>query len=69
METQFMQPRFIKLTLHAHNKSIYLNTSMIGDISQSEGYTIVGHLTHNNGGFKVKETIEEILVLIHKIDD
>ena len=46
---------------------------MIGDLSEVEErdfnrelkiYTCVGHLTHNNGGFKVIESVKEIAKLI-----
>ena len=59
------KPRFIELTSMITKKSIYLNVDMIGDIMQDEGYTRVGHLTHNNGGFKVTQDAEEILDLIN----
>ena len=57
--------RFIELTSMITKKPIYLNIDMIGDIIQDEGYTRVGHLTHNNGGFKVTQDAEEILDLIN----
>jgi hypothetical protein len=46
---------------------------MIGSLSDVEEkdfnrepkkYTSVGHITHNNGGFKVIESVEEILKLL-----
>jgi hypothetical protein len=49
---------------------------MIGDVSEEEEfnfgkanvkYTRVGHLTHNNGGFKVKESKQEIFKLIKEL--
>lgn len=65
--------RLIKLTMTS-GTSVYLNVEMIGDIFEVSdkieygktisGYTNVGHLTHNNGGFKIKETPKEILKLI-----
>lgn len=55
----------IKVTLSLNNKTIYLNVDMIGSISIDGMETKIGHMTHNNGGFKVKETAEEILKLIN----
>ena len=64
---------FIELTSFTNNKKIYLNVSMIGDLmrtsdhdfnKQAREYTSVGHLTHNNGGFKVVETPEQIMSAI-----
>jgi hypothetical protein len=52
--------RFIKVTLK-NGKICSLNIAMIGDISEGEsGLTNIGHLTHNNGGFNVKESVEEV---------
>jgi hypothetical protein len=62
----------IKLTLKTTNKSIYINTEHIGHIVEpikksvyttmpDEIYTNIGVTTHNDGGFKVIETPEEIL--------
>jgi len=65
--------KLIKLTSFNTKKSIYINVEMIGSLSDVEEkehnrepkkYTSVGHLTHNNGGFKIKETAKEILKLI-----
>jgi hypothetical protein len=61
-----MKTKFIKLTQYNNNNAIYLNIDMIGDICESDGYTRVGHLTHNNGGFKVSEEVEEVLYLINE---
>jgi hypothetical protein len=70
------QLRLIKLTARHNGKPFFLNVDMIGDIIDKDGvieygkvkprYTIVGHLTHNNGGFEVLETPEEILKLINE---
>ena len=67
--------RLIKVTSR-DNTTMYLNVDMIGDIvdvkehieygNVKPRYTNVGHLTHNNGGFNVKETAEEILKLINE---
>ena len=61
--------KFVKLTSYSTNKPIYLNIDMIGDIIESDGYTRVGHLTHNNGGFKVSEEVEEVLELINQLNN
>ena len=61
--------RLIKLTSFNTKMPIYINVEMIGSLSEVEEkdfnrepkkYTSVGHLTHNNGGFKVTESIKEI---------
>ena len=59
--------RFVKLTSHNSNQPIYLNIDMIGDIIELDGCTRVGHLTHNNGGFKVSEEVDEVLYLINEL--
>ena len=65
--------RFIKLTSFHTKTPIYINVEMIGDLSEVEEkdfnrepkkYTSIGHLTHNNGGYKVIESVEEILKLL-----
>ena len=65
--------RFIKLTLFNNKTPIYINVEMIGDLSEVEEkdfnrepkkYTNIGHLTHNNGGYKVIESVKEIAKLI-----
>jgi hypothetical protein len=65
--------KLIKLTSFNTKKPIYINVEMIGSLSDVEEkehnrepkkYTSVGHLTHNNGGFKVIESIKEIVELI-----
>ena len=65
--------RFIKLTSFYTKTPIYINVEMIGDLSEVEEkdfnrepkkYTSIGHLTHNNGGYKVIESVEEILKLL-----
>ena len=61
--------RFIKLTSFYTKTPIYINVEMIGDLSEVEEkdfnrepkkYTSIGHLTHNNGGYKVIESLEEV---------
>ena len=65
--------KLIKLTSFNTKTPIYINVEMIGDLSEVEekehyretkNYTNVGHLTHNNGGFKVIESVDKILELI-----
>jgi hypothetical protein len=65
--------KLIKLTLFNSKTPIYINVEMIGDLSEVEEkdfnrepkkYTSIGHLTHNNGGYKVIESVEEILKLL-----
>lgn len=56
---------FIKLTTVAGNE-IRIKIDHIGHYydSNTDKITIVGVTTHNNGGFKVKQTSEEIDELI-----
>jgi hypothetical protein len=65
--------RLIKLTPFHTKTPIYINVDMIGHLLEVEEteynrvtkkYTSVGHLTHNNGGFRVIESIKEIFDLI-----
>ena len=66
--------RMIKLTSKLSERALYINVDMIGSVYEVKekieyGKTIprhtnIGHLTHNNGGFKVLETVEEVLELI-----
>jgi hypothetical protein len=65
--------KLIKLTLFNSKTPIYINVEMIGSLNEVEEkdfnrkpkkYTSVGHITHNNGGFKVIESIKEIAKLI-----
>jgi len=66
--------KFIKLTSIHRNNPIRINIDMIGDYAEytethynkTETWTNVGVVTHNNGGFKVKETPEEIDKLIEE---
>lgn len=60
------QLRLIKVTLSLNNITIYLNVDMIGSIYNEGKGAKIGHLNHNNGGFKVIETAEEILKLINE---
>jgi hypothetical protein len=54
------------VTLSLNNKTIYLNVDMIGSISNEGIGSKIGHLTHNNAGFKVIETADEIFKLINE---
>jgi hypothetical protein len=55
---------FIKLTTVAGNE-IRMNINQIGHYyNSSDKVTIVGITTHNNGGFKVTQTAQEIDELI-----
>jgi len=65
--------KLIKLTLFSTKLPIYINVEMIGSLNEVEEkeytrvtkkYTSVGHLTHNNGGFRVIESVDKILELI-----
>jgi len=69
--------KFIKLTSANDGIPMYVNVEHIGHIYEvkqeteygrivEEAYTRVGVVTHNNGGFKVKETPYEILELYRK---
>jgi hypothetical protein len=61
--------RTIKVTTLSDKKSIYINIDMIGHLYEVEEkdfnrepkkYTVIGTTTHNNGGFKVIENIQEV---------
>ena len=65
--------KLIKLTSFNTKTPIYINVEMIGFLSDVEEkdfnrvtkkYTSVGHLTHNNGGFRLIESVDKILKLI-----
>jgi len=69
--------KVIKLTklTNLDEKSIYINIDMIGhfsEVAETRSYgsvdkpkhTTVGVTTHNNGGFRVTESVEQILKLI-----
>lgn len=47
---------------------IYLNAELIGHIyvSEKDGFTIVGVVSHSTGGFKVMETPQQIVNLINE---
>lgn len=68
--------KIIKLTIRLSNTEVFINSKMIGHFYRVEeeknikgllekrSYTKVGHLTHNNGGFEVLETPEQIIQLL-----
>lgn len=66
---------FIKLTNLKDEQPIYINTDCIGHIYaakpkiaygrvEKEAHTVVGVTTHNNGGFQVVETLEQIFTML-----
>jgi hypothetical protein len=67
----------IKLTISERKEFVYINPSHIGHCYRVPGttkyskpieeHTRVGVTTHNNGGFEVKETPEQIIKLIEKL--
>ena len=68
--------KFIKLTNLNDKQPIYINIEQIGHIyrvAETSSYgsvdkpehTRIGVTTHNNGGFEVTESIEEIINLIN----
>jgi hypothetical protein len=72
--------KFIKVTNLSNKKPIYINIEEIGhfdrvDAKTNRGciataeHTIIGVTTHNNGGFMIIETPEEILELIKNSSD
>jgi len=74
--------KLIKLTSHKDDSFIYVNINEIGhfyEVKESQTWyqgepttkkhTVIGVTTHNNGGFKVKETPEEIIVKIKMIQN
>ena len=66
---------FIKVTNLSNKKPIYINIKEIGHFYRAYAktkyagilkaeHTVIGVTTHNNGGFTIIETPEEILELI-----
>ena len=73
--------KFIKLTYYKDGRPVWLNPQHIGHIIfneatykyghkhvDEEAHTRVGHLTHNNGGWCVKESPEEIMEMIKNLE-
>jgi len=69
--------KFIKLTSSSDSKPVYINIEMIGHMYEvpakveygktvEDAHTRVGVTTHNNGGFRVAEDINQIIKLIGK---
>jgi hypothetical protein len=58
--------KIIKLTNSMSGSDIYVNVDCVGHFYVNGNHTSVGITTHNNGGFRVKETPEEIVELINK---
>ena len=68
--------KLIKLTSANNTGDIYINVEHIGHMYEvkekvlydgrveKEAYTKIGTLTHNNGGFEVKETVTQIVNII-----
>lgn len=60
--------KFIKLSMIVGDKTkpVFIQVAHIGHVveSETEKYTNVGVTTHNNGGFKVKETAGQIMKII-----
>ena len=64
--------KLIKLTSINNTGDIYINVEHIGHMYEVkekisygrvevEKHTVIGTVTHNNGGFKVKETVKLIV--------
>jgi hypothetical protein len=72
--------KFIKLTSLQDKSTIFINPAFIGHIyevtekykygrlEQTVAHTLVGVTTHNNGGFKVIESIDKILKMIKELE-
>jgi hypothetical protein len=68
--------KFITLTSISKNIEIFVNVDYIGHLYripehtkcgvESPGYTKVGVVTHNDGGFVVKESVDEVMEKIKK---
>jgi hypothetical protein len=67
--------KLIKLTSLRNSEDIYINIGCIGhmyEVAETKSYgsidkpkhTKIGVITHNNGGFEVKETVKEITRII-----
>jgi hypothetical protein len=72
--------KLIKLTSINNTGSIYVNVECIGHMCEVkdkveyggkvtvEKHTVVGVVTHNNGGFRVKETVKDIMKIIENVN-
>ena len=59
--------KMIKVTSISDGGSIYINVEHIGhmyEVKDKMVYTKIGVVTHNNGGFEVKETVKQIVNII-----
>ena len=67
--------KMIKLTSNSDGESIYINVEHIGHMYEvkdkmvynsveKKAHTKIGVVTHNNGGFEVKETVKQIVKII-----
>ena len=65
-----MKQKFIKLTECYSQKTqdIYINVEMIEAIFVEGNRTLLKHPSHNNGGWYVKETPEQIFKLINELN-
>jgi len=61
--------KIIELTSANDGGKIYINVEHIGHFYESKhkSNTTLGVTTHNNGGFSVKETVQQILDKIKSI--
>jgi hypothetical protein len=70
---------FIKLTNLKDKQPIYINVDCIGHVYtekpkiehgrvEKEAHTVVGVTTHNNGGFQVIETPNEIFIMLEEFN-
>lgn len=68
--------KLIKLTSTSDGKPVYVNIDQIGHLYQrpakmnygreeEPACTVIGVTTHNNGGFRVAEDIDQILKMIN----
>ena len=71
--------KFIKLTSALDKKTVFINPTTIGHMYEGEArsygpvdkkppHTVVGTTCHNNGGFKVTESIDEIMKMIKELE-
>ena len=62
--------KFIKLTecYSGKENQMYINVEMIGAMYIQGNRTIIKHLSHNNGGYIIKETPEQIFKLIKQLN-
>ena len=65
----------IKLTSATNNEPIYLNSDLVGHFYEYKAtlnngtalsHTVVGCMSHSNGGFKVTESAEEVQMILEK---